>query len=145
VQRIPEGSTVLFYPYQEATHVQGMLAQADAGPGFKIYGGYAYVPGEGGFSTLLPPTLKPLALQNLFIDAFYGTQIGRPPLGAGTSAAIRTLLVRYGIGTLVVEPVGVDPALAVRFLTMAIGQPEEIGGATVWFNAATRASHAQPR
>jgi hypothetical protein len=147
VKLIPMGSTVLFYPYQQDPNLEGMLAEAETDMRFKIYGGFAFIPGPDGLTTYLAPTLEPPALQTLFFDALHGmrTSFGpRPPLGGKTVTAIRTLLVRYGVGTVVVERVGVDPALAVRFLTMAIGQPEKIGGVTVWFNAVSRALRGQP-
>ena len=87
--------------------------------------------------TLLP-YLKPPTLQTLFFYALHGTTTPfgpRPPLATNTPAEIRTLLVRYRVGTVVLEHVGVDPELAVQYLTMAIGQPAEIGGVTIWLNA----------
>ena len=142
VEVIPKESTVLFYPYQDHPNVQGMLAQADASMRFKIYGGFAFVPGRGGRTTYFAPVLKPPALQTLFFYALHGTTTPfgpRPPLATNTPAEIRTLLVRYRVGTVVLEHVGVDPELAVQYLTMAIGQPAEIGGVTIWLNAYARA------
>ena len=147
VRQIPEGASVLFYPYQDHPNVEGMLAQVDADMRFKIYGGFAFIPGPGGIATYFAPALQPPELQTLFYYGLHGTRTPygpRAPLAANTAMAIRALLVRYKVGAVVVEPIGADPTLVVHYLTLAIGQPRQIGGVTVWLNAAARASHGRP-
>lgn len=138
VRRIPAGSVALFYPYQKDPNLEGMLAQAVTEMRFRIVGGLAFVPRPDGTSTAGPPNLRPDALVAVFLRAFYGDTPRYallPLLDRSTERAICEFLVRYRVATVVVEPLGADPGLAVGYLTASIGPPARLGGTWVWFRA----------
>jgi hypothetical protein len=51
-------------------------------------------------------------------------------------ADLRLYIRRYGIGTVVFDPVGRRPALALALFERALGAPASIGGVDVWFQTA---------
>jgi hypothetical protein len=149
VDRIPSGSVVLAYPYPYTPDDQAMLWEAVAGVRFRIIGGQAAVPGVGGGTTSEPETLQPTTAEALFLYAMYGTariQPRPPPLDATTLGYLREFCTRYDVGTIVVDPIGEHPALAVSFLTDALGAPpEREGGVEVWYDVGHLAAVASAR
>ncbi len=140
VQRIPAASVVLAYPYPVTPTVQAMLGQAVAGMRFKLVGGDAFVPGADGRSTFGPPVLPPSVVQAIFYNAYAPSPVGPPsrlgeypPINPGTVGGLRTFLVRYDIGTVVIDPVGVNPGAALRYVTATLGPGQRVGGVVVWY------------
>jgi hypothetical protein len=86
-----------------------------------------------------PYPLRPTALIRLFMGA-EGAQLieantpSTPPYNAKTLSEIRTYLVRYSIGTVVVDMTAPDPQLVVHYLQGVLGQPEIAGFSDVWFD-----------
>ncbi len=138
VDRIPPGSVVLTYPYPYTPDNEAMLWQAVAGMRFRIIGDQAIIPGRGGRTTSAPETLAPPTAEALFLDAMYGTpriQATVPPLDATTLGQLRAFCARYDVGTVIVDPVGLYPDVAVTYLTAALGvPPERDGGVDVWYH-----------
>jgi len=138
VDAIPSGSVVLTYPYDIDPDNEAMLWQEETGMRFAILGGQASTPGAGGRATSNVAQLFPPQLQQLFRAAMFGDQkpdgAVAPPLDPPTIAAIREFCVRYDIGTVLVQPVGVKPLVVVRYLTAALGRPPAAsGGIDVWY------------
>lgn len=140
---IAPGSVVLTYPYDVDPANQAMVWQAVGGMRFRIFGGQASRPGRDGRATSDVAELMPAAVQQLFTDArFGGTRAAEFALGPKTLGAVRTFLVRYQVGTVAIEPFGLDPSLAVRGITRALGRPpRREGGVDLWYNADRTAAH----
>ncbi|HEV2360494.1 MAG TPA: hypothetical protein VGS21_02215, partial [Acidimicrobiales bacterium] len=121
---IPAGSLVLTYPYDVDPVNDAMLWQAQSGMRFRIFGGQASRPGADGKATSAPAALAPLVTQGLFQSAYAGASPARQAaqLTARTYAGLRAFVIHYGVGTVVVDPVGADPGLVVRALTAALGK-----------------------
>jgi len=152
--RIPTGSVVLAYPYPDAPFLparpghpsvytfapinNALVDQAVSGMRFKIVGGYSWRPTKGTYGSPHPSRLLPVSVPTLFTTSFFGyanpteTKILEH---ADLAADLRLFLRRYQVDTVVVLPLGHDPALVRAVLTAAIGPPtKEAGGALVWFN-----------
>ncbi len=148
---IPRGSVVLTYPYPSPPNksfitastasfvgaVDDMqLAQAVSRMRFKLIGGYGsrlHLPD--------PSSLPPFSVQALFDLAFYGdaTAAQRAVLSRADEVAnLRLFLRRYGVGTVIATPIGIQPSIVVRDLTAAIGSPVHTGGVTAWFDVQQR-------
>jgi hypothetical protein len=139
-QRVPADSVVLAYPYPTNPDVQAMLGQAVAGLRFKLVGGDGFIPGTGGRSSFGPALLPPSTVQAVFYNALDPPKVGPPsrldtypPINAATTGALRTFLVRYAISTVVVDPIGVNPAAVVRYVTATLGPGRRVGGVEVWY------------
>ncbi|MGO9557707.1 MAG: hypothetical protein ACLPQS_15030 [Acidimicrobiales bacterium] len=144
---IPPGSVVLTYPYDIDPDNDAMLWQAVSGFRFKIFGGQATTPGVGGRATSAVASLQPSAMQAMFSFASSGTTNGvsRFALDPATLRGLRSFIVRYDVGTVVVEPIGMHPGLVVLGLSRALGNaPVVTGGVDVWYEA-DRAAAAQLR
>ncbi len=135
---IPAGGVVLTYPYDFAPYNEAMLWQALSGMRFRIIGGEATRRGPGGIGTSSVSPLAPTELQNLFRVALLGSAspVPAPPMHGLGLRRVREFFSRWHVGTVVVQPVGADPALVVRYLTVALRRPPEaIGGVYVWYDA----------
>jgi len=142
--QIPADSVVLYYPYPAVSATQGMLLQATDSMGFKIVGGYGFVPLPDGESSYGPAVLQPSALQAIFYESFSGPGLGNPypTVNPATVAALRTFLVRYRIQTVLFDPVGLNPGLVLRYVTATLGPPQQRGRYRAWFDVSKRlASH----
>jgi len=137
--RIPQSSVVLAYPYPYTPDDQAMLWAADAHMRFRIIGGQAAIPGPNGRTTSAPETLEPIQVEAVFLDAMYGTpriEAQVPPRDEATWQSIRQFVTRYDVGTVVVDPIGHNPGLAISYLTAALGRPPlSEGGVDVWYGA----------
>jgi hypothetical protein len=156
VERIPAGSTVLSYPYpSQPSEEETLLGQVAADMRFKIIGSDAFVPGPSGTSIATPSPLRPYVVQRYFNIAFTARTTmtpahagapapANPPvrtlprIDAGTVAALRSFLVRYDVSTVIVQPVGTDPAAVVRYVRAALGPATSTGGVLAWFDVAHR-------
>jgi hypothetical protein len=146
VDAIPAGSVVLAYPYPYTPDDDAMLWESVAGMRFRIIGDQAAIPGRGGLTTSAPETLQPTVAEALFLDAMYGTpriEPRLPPLDATTLAGLREFCARYGVGTIVVDPLGENPQLVLTYLTAALrAPPEHEGGVEVWYHVESLAAAA---
>lgn len=162
-EAIPAGSVVLAYPYPGApfapTGPRGttvysfapvnnvLVDQAVAGMHFKLVGGYGWRPTKGTFGSPRPARLSPSSVQALFNVSFFGVATPAQRRSLATSNAVadlRTFLRRYRISTVVVLPLGHDPAAVIRAVTAAIGAPVHEPGATVWFRVPERLAAPSP-
>lgn len=157
VDAIPSGSVVLAYPYPDmqstawwSIYVRNhdvMLDQAIAGMRFKLIGGYGWFPSSTGpFGTISPALLAPQSVQALFDVAYAGgTPAERALLKRSDDTAdLRLFLRRYDVGTVMVVPLGGQPASVVSDVTAAIGPPVELGGVTVWLHVKKRLAAVTP-
>lgn len=135
-RRIPDGGVVLTYPYDYSPYNDGMLWEALSGFRFKIIGGEATRPGPDGTGTSAVDPLAPTELQNLFRAGLRGSAspVPAPPVTGLGLARVREFFPRWHVGTVVVDPVGADPGLVVRYLTVALRRPPvQTGGVDVWY------------
>lgn len=138
---IPAGSTVLTYPYDISPNNEGMLWQSITDMTFRMVGGEATTPGVRGTGTTAVRTLPPIELQNLFRAGMLGSAspVHAPPLDHLGIARVRRFLARWHIRTIVVDPIGDNPALVVHYLTVALRRPPlAIGGVLVWYDIGAR-------
>jgi hypothetical protein len=147
VEAIPPQSVVLTYPYDVDPVNEAMMWQVVSGMRFAIFGGQASTPGPGGAATSAVPLLQPAVVQQLFAAGFYGdvptTGAPLPPFDSATLAGIDAFCRRYHVGTIVVEPLGVQPAPVLRYLTAALGvAPVVSGGVDVWSGVAADLARA---
>jgi hypothetical protein len=142
VDRIPAGSVVLTYPYP-FNNTEAQLDQIATRYRFKIPGGFLFVAGPNGMVLDSQPyPLQPMALIELFMAAGswlrgiggQPIEFTTPPYDAETLSAIRTYLVRYSIGTVVVDMTKQGAPLVVHYLDGVLGQPESVGLSDVWFD-----------
>jgi hypothetical protein len=146
VNRIPQGSVLLTYPYPFSYHTEAQLAQIATRYRFKIPGGYVDVPGPNGrrlVPNYQPYPLRPTALIRLFMGAEGSPLMGvtTPPDDARTLSEIRTYLQRYSIGTVEIDLTEPGAPLVVRYLQAVLGQPESAGTSDVWFDVQSILAH----
>jgi hypothetical protein len=139
VRNVPVGSVVLTYPYPVNPNNFAMLWQAVTGMRFRILGDYAITPAPDGSGngSLAPPLLEPALMQTLFGSALIGGPAVKalPPVTGATVSQLRRFLLRYGVASVIVDPVGADPQLVVRYLSAALGKPPDAqGGVLVWYD-----------
>lgn len=163
VARIPEGSAVLSYPYpSNPVQEETLLGQVTDGMRFKIIGSDAFVPGPGGTSMETPSPLRPYTVQRFF-DIAFTPHTAMTPAHPGaptppsppartlpridrrTVGALRAFLRRYRVSTVIVQPVGADPAAVISYVSAAIGRDETTGGVAVWFDVPARLRHTAAR
>jgi hypothetical protein len=133
VDTVPAGSAVLVYPFPQfgIDDALPMLWQIRAGFRFRILGGYFIVPDppQDGATAISPsPT-------GAVLDAIYnGTPVSPTP---ALRVLLRQELARDRVSTVVAEPLGHDPAVAIVFLSWLIGRgPQHVAGADVWTKVA---------
>jgi len=57
------------------------------------------------------------------------------PAGAPTAAQVRAFLAGNHVGSVILQPVGDDPAAVYRLFTATLGQPSSrSGGVDAWFD-----------
>ncbi|MGC8463827.1 MAG: hypothetical protein ACP5P9_09205 [Acidimicrobiales bacterium] len=141
VRNIPPGSVVLAYPYPVGTELISMMGQVETGMRFKLIGGDAFVPGSNKQATSGPSLLAPTQVQAIFYSTFAPGPSGPPrdldrfpPLNAGVTTNLRTFLTVYRVATVVVDPIGVNPAGVLRYVSAALGPGQHSGGVVVWFD-----------
>jgi hypothetical protein len=83
----------------------------------------------------------PPSVETLFDVAFYGfatpTQT-RLLSQSNLTTDLRLFMRDYQVDTVIVLPLGQDPALVVSHVTAAIGPPSRSDGATGWFHVRQR-------
>jgi hypothetical protein len=134
---VADGDVVLAYPLPvgyEGSNDQALLWQAEAGMRFKLIGFRGALAGKDhqrlvGADVLLPPP----EAEDILLWAIYGLPSPPPPFGVATARAIKTFLVRYHVGDIVIVPWGSGTASALPYFTAALQvAPENFGGAYVW-------------
>jgi len=155
--RIPAGSVVLAYPwpseplpaphtrfgYDTAFQMQDELLfdQAVAGIPFKLIGGYGWRPQGPPHAVGIASRLPPESVQQYFDTAYLGFSLpwlpAIPP-GANVVDDLRTFLVRYDVGTVVILPIGKHPDAVRSLVTEALGAPSHSDGVTVWYSVQER-------
>jgi hypothetical protein len=143
---IPSGSVALTYPLPVWPYTEPLLWQAQTRMRFTIVSGPWNEPQSPPNSPEgTPPLLDPNIIQVLFTEALYdepasvlyGAQaanIALPADNAATQAAILSFLARYKVDTILIDPIGDNPQLAVSYLTSALGEsPFSLGGMQVWY------------
>jgi hypothetical protein len=164
-RKIPDGTAVLGYPYPGVPVFPGtlvgfsfspryqsvndvLLDQAVSGMNFRLIGGYGWRPSGAEYGTPDPSDLLPQSVKDLFDYAFYGvaTRPGQAEVLATRNlvADLREFVQKHDVDTVVVLPVGQDPATVAKFLTSAIGQPSHVKGALVWFDVRHRLQTVAP-
>jgi hypothetical protein len=156
---IPVNSVVLYYPYPLAESNHSLINQSDAAFHYKIIGGQAIVGDENGRSVGIVP-LAPLDLPSVFIRSWdcLGTPPApnlpclesryvpphdfylppMPPLNQATTNEFRQFVVLNHVSTILMEfPTSPQAAYAMKYLTMAFGQPlhKDNGQLNVWTKA----------
>jgi hypothetical protein len=165
-ENIPAGSAVLAYPYPDNPVYPGsnllefsfspryqdvnnaLLDQAVSGMYFRLIGGYAWRPNGATFGVPSPNDLHPESVKDLFDFAFYGvtTRSGQAEVlvKSNLSADLRKFAEQNDVETVVVLPVGQQPATAATFLTAALGPPAHVDRALVWFHVKRRLETVRP-
>lgn len=107
-----------------------MVWQAMAGMRFRLAGAYAKVPAPDGRPLAIDRRRQPYAFLAALSNAAAGPL---PRLTAAVRRSLRTALVRWDVGEVVVTDRGRDPLLAVRAFTSVLGRPPTAqAGAWVW-------------
>jgi hypothetical protein len=123
VQRVPEGSVAMVFPYADAAHSTAMLWQASADLRFTMPSGYAFVPVSAG-NFLDPPS-------SASYDLNLAVQGGADPSTLDTSGLLADIQ-RWNVRTVIVGPMAHQAAM-VALLTQALGSPPvQVGGVFVW-------------
>lgn len=124
VQRIPEGSVALVFPYADPQHAAAMLWQASAGIRFRMPGGYQFIPAEPRGNSIEPP---PSASHDVSLSIEAGadpTQVDPAPILAE--------IKRWNARTVIVGPMPHEDGM-VTLLSRALGrQPLKLGGVYTW-------------
>lgn len=155
VQRIPEGSAVLAYPYPLVPDAEwNMTFQVQAAMRYKLVGGDAFRPGPDGKSVSTPLPTDPIVVEQIFADAYTLTwarsALGKdaaptiPPIDQHSVAGLQSYLRRFHISTVIVCNFGTNPAQVVSYVTAALGPPQETGGVWAWFDVPGLLTHAPP-
>gem|GEM_PF-1084281 len=139
---LSDNKTVLWYPYPSALNDQAMLVQAQTGMKFRLVGGYAIVRGDGYGTSALP--LSPKALPDMLLRTYDGSSTGAlndnilpvgplPPLTPRTIHFFHVFVAKYHVSTIVMQWTGAKPALALKYLEAAFGEPTVIDAGTIRF------------
>ena len=154
---IPAGSVVLAYPWPSeplpAHHTRFgfstayvdqdelLFDQAVAGMPFKVIGGYGWRPQGTPHAVAIASRLLPESVQQYFDTAYLGFSLPwLPAIAPGDNVVddLRTFLVRYDVGTVVILPIGKHPDVVRALVTEALGSPSHSGGVTVWYSVQER-------
>ena len=129
------GSTLLTYPYTEFPWNTPMLWQANSRMSFALLGEYRDHHQAERTGVVDTAGAGPGRDADLVAAAAEGVPPGQsPPLTPALETQLRAFLKRYGVGTIVVQPIGKDPGLVLTDLTRALGVPPSNmgGGLYVW-------------
>jgi hypothetical protein len=144
IDQIPAGSVVLSYPYPFDPGDQILLPQAESNMRFKILGGPGHVPHPPGYPRYGPSILFPRIPEIIFNAAYFNPrQLPAQPkvVTATTLADLRTFLNRYDVESIVVYPVGQDPAIVEQYVTALLGPPQWTKDVVAWFHVKNLLAH----
>lgn len=136
---IPAGSVVLTYPFDITPENQAMLWQETSDFRWKLVGGYALIPQASGAVSSRPPALRPRPVQRFLAWEAMGRRgyhAKKPPADNGHLVAeLRLYIRRYGIETVVFDPVGKTSSVVLALFERALGEPVAAGGVDLWLDA----------
>ncbi len=154
VDAIPEGGVVLSYPYPDAggpdlffqTPKTMMLEQAASGMRFKLLGGFGWFPSAtGSHGVTTPAPLSPGSVQEILDGAYWNASSEKALLSRTSATAdLRTVLTRYDVEAVILEPEGAEPSDIVRYVTAAIGCPVFYPDIALWLNVKARLAERSP-
>jgi hypothetical protein len=139
LERVPQGSIALTYPYPDYPNLSGMQWQAGTSMRFRIIGGYALVPGVGGnpIFRLFPPFLP--SVPSTLVDDYVGSSVSAASAAKATPAQMRAFLLHYGVQTVFSEATGAHPKAADALFMSALGPPStSVGRMKVWYDVTKR-------
>jgi hypothetical protein len=121
VTAIPSGSVAVTYPFPTSADATAMLWQVAASMRFKSPGG-----------RFILPATAPTPVEQAFTALASG---GRPAMTPGSRCALRTELRSWHVRTVLVQPGGRRPALAMPFFEWLLGRPPDArsGGISAWY------------
>jgi hypothetical protein len=137
VDEIPDGSTLLPYPFPFYSGNTAMLWQTSSNMRFRMTGGEIYVPGPTGRSVNYPHGDLPQALWNvLVVGGPKRSTHWKPPSSTQRAALVsdlRAYVPTHGIGSIVVSTDGSQGRWVSSLATSAFGAPTAVHGAvSVW-------------
>jgi len=136
LQRIPDGSVAVVYPYPSPATPNAQAWQAVGGLRFRMPGGYFLVPGSADNAIAFSPQLSYMR-DTVTAEVLTKLATGSPP--PLTPALRRSLLAEFrswDVRSVVAFPAGTpDPAQAVAYLTALLGRSpvREPGGGFAWY------------
>jgi hypothetical protein len=131
--RIPVGSTLLTYPFPRSPHDQAMLWQVTDELRYRLPGGYLIT--AAGPRRVASFEGVPSVTEMLLDDAYKGEPL--PALSPAILGEVRQNLTTWGIDTIVVTHLGVDPGEATRLFTATLERsPSHADGIEIWTSVA---------
>jgi hypothetical protein len=132
---IPQGSTVITYPFPTGPTAWPMAWQAVDGMRYKLVGGYIITPQADGRATFYGSDSYVFELS---LYAFNGGE-SLPRLTPSVLHGIRLDLRVYGVSTIIVVPWGDNPIYIERLYAAALDEPgHDYNGTFVWFGVTQR-------
>jgi hypothetical protein len=136
VDEIPEGATMLPYPYPFYSNNASMLWQTASGLRFRMPGGEIYVPGPSRLSVNYPRGALPTALWAVLVEGGPTRKHWhRPSAGqrAGLVSALRTYVAAHSIDAMVVSANGAQGHWVAALARSAFGPSTSVhGDLSVW-------------
>jgi hypothetical protein len=134
-QLVPPGDPIaITYPYSGAFNSEAMVWQAEDSFAFRLLGGYALHPGQGGRVSFWPSPMTPPGLQEFLaartsIEPF-GTS---PPLNSQLVANTRGVLADYNVRLVLVDRSLSNSGAVIALFTRALGPPQKsFGNLVAW-------------
>jgi hypothetical protein len=137
---IPQGATVLAYPYPYFPDTDAMRWQVIDGMRFRLLGGDIITQPAGGSPLFWTPLLTPASIQEFFVAAMYGPgQIyPAPDPTANLGQDLCSLIANYNVGAVVFWNSGGQAAEVKSLLLGGLGQPRRStsdGSFDVWITS----------
>ena len=137
---IPEGATVLTYPYPYFPNTDAMRWQVDDGLRFRILGGYAITQLPGGSPLLWTPLLTPPSIQEFFVATMYGPgqTYPAPEPGATLGKDLCSLMANYDVGAVIYWDANTQSDVVKSLFRRRLGTPTSVtsdGTFEVWVTA----------
>lgn len=131
---IPAGSTVATYPFPDIPTTTPMSWQSIDEMRYKLLGGEMITPRANGTATFYGSVSD---ISGLSYFAYLGHKM--PNMSAGIERGIRLDLEVFGVGTVVVAPMGEDPGAMRTAYGRALAEPgHDYDGTYVWFDVQQR-------
>ena len=147
VHRIPDGATVLTYPYPDdhgisaSTSTGALLDQVAADMRFRLVGGYGWMPPQRTTGFPAPTPLPPISVQGFFTAAFLDRPlpwVANPSARVKIQRELKTFLMRYEVSSIVVDRVGSRWTTVAHQITAVLGSPDISQSNLVWFDVPSR-------
>jgi len=128
--RLPANTVALVTPFAGQNAIGW---QARTGFAFRLANGFAVVPGRDGRSEFVQPPTGAVGILGRLSPAPHTIITGPPPGSHADVVAVRTAVVTWGVGVVVVTQVGVSAGYAAGFFTAVMGRaPTWRGESWVW-------------